>query len=219
MNLFEVKQILTMIFFAVALILVGYQFYFWPQKAPLRTCRVGKETALDRRIPFFPKFVWIYSALYYPFMISPIFLIETYSKFFWVCCSYLLLLLMQVSISHLRPIRTPESWRVYDISTPSTWFLKFIQTIDRGGNCFPSMHVAVAVITALHLTDMLPAGSSVLMLFTWAFVALIAASTVLTKQHFAVDIFWGALLAVVVYFSYSNFVEVDSFVRFFSGLM
>jgi membrane-associated phospholipid phosphatase len=52
-------------------------------------------------------------------------------------------------------------------------------------NSFPSMHVSVATLSALHL---LPAAGSPVLLFP----LLVAMSCVLTKQHYLVDLPTGA---------------------------
>jgi len=68
-----------------------------------------------------------------------------------------------------------------------------LAAVDTPASCFPSLHVALAALAAwgLRLDGARWAGAAAL----WA--ALIAASTVLVKQHYAADAAGGALAAVL----------------------
>jgi membrane-associated phospholipid phosphatase len=75
------------------------------------------------------------------------------------------------------------------------WFLQGIYDADPPRNCFPSLHVATACVAALacgrvHRGVGLAAG-------VWA--ALIAVSTVFTKQHYVADVIAGIFLAVAAW--------------------
>ena len=200
-----------MVGISIVLIVSGYQFYFWPQRKPLRTCNVGKVSSIDSRIPFQPQWVWIYSALYYPFMISPVIWISSAAEFMWICASYVLLLFIHVAISMMYPIKTPTNWRDYNPNTYSKRFLKFIQSIDKGGNCFPSMHVAVATLTALHMTFGLIETFNWIVILSWSSVVAISLSSVLTKQHFTRDIVAAFPLSCALYYFYSKYVDIEMF--------
>jgi len=76
--------------------------------------------------------------------------------------------------------------------------LALVQRFDARSNCFPSVHVSVATLTALHGTANI---SGALIPFS-IFVALIAVSCVLTKQHYLIDLPAGLLcgwLSFVLY--------------------
>lgn len=188
---------------AALLILGGYQIYFLPQRYRLRS-PISLMTSLDRRIPFRPKWVWVYSGLYYPFIISIIATLDDFRHYAFTAMSFIVLLLAQLIIAFLWPVRTPDSWRDYDSNnSASEKFLALVHSYDEGGNCFPSMHVAVATLAALHilfnLGGTLPIISAVVVLAT----VLIFVSTTFTKQHFLADLPAGFCLAVVVYWGYS----------------
>jgi membrane-associated phospholipid phosphatase len=70
--------------------------------------------------------------------------------------------------------------------------LAFVHRFDAASNCFPSMHVSVATLTALHAEPTL--GTIAL-----SFPALIALSCVFTKQHYLVDLPAGAALGWVAF--------------------
>jgi membrane-associated phospholipid phosphatase len=73
----------------------------------------------------------------------------------------------------------------------STAFMALVQQIDRPGNVFPSLHVAQTSTLAFLLYRDRPR----LGVFTIALAALLALSTVTTKQHFIADVISGYALA------------------------
>lgn len=194
-------------------IIVGYQFYFLPQRNPRKKPRVGNEIVLDSYIHFRPGWVWMYSGVYYPFILSTILTISSLHQFFSICSGYVLLLVCHVGIAYFYPIRTPAVWREYEEVSLSTWFLKRIQYIDKGGNCFPSMHVAVATLTAINITSNLHATMEsltplILIFIAWIVTILVSASALFTKQHLVTDILPGAGLAVLVFVCHDHLIRV-----------
>jgi membrane-associated phospholipid phosphatase len=184
---------------AALLIVGGYQVYFLPQRHPLRGPR-SLLLSLDEKIPFRPGWVWIYSFLYYPFIVSTILTIRDFKQFAYTCLNFMALLVLQVVIAFVFPVKTPPSWRAYDPTiSPSARFLGFVHSVDKGGNCFPSMHIAVATLSALHsasnLYPHIGAAAYCLVLLP----LLIAVSTLFTKQHYLLDLPAGAALAYAVF--------------------
>ena len=187
---------------AILLIIGGYQVYFTPQRAPLRE-PVQLMTWIDEKIPFSPGWVWIYSFLYYPFIVSVIFTLDDFRHYAFTVLSYIILLMLQVAIAYLLPVKTPPSWRAYNPrNSISERFLSVVHHYDAGGNCFPSMHCAVATLTALHLLVNIGTGNGLLSAGVIGSTLLIYVSTVFIKQHFILDIPAGAALAAVVYWFY-----------------
>lgn len=177
---------------SIIMIVGVYQFYFLTQRHPLREARIW-HSPLDERIPFMPSWAWIYSFLYYPAILY-LNLIVTYPRQFTVMAfSFMLLLLMQMTMFWLFPVGTPAHWRhVNTGQKASERFLQFVQKFDQSTNCFPSMHVSVATLTALHAQATLGPAA-------YAFPVLIALSCVFAKQHYLVDLPFGALLGWVAY--------------------
>jgi len=171
---------------AIVLIVGAYQFYFWCQ----RRTRTRARTfcfRLDNLIPLRPVWVWIYSGIYYPAIIVVVMSVRDLRHFNYMAFSYLLLLAFHMLVFLVFPVEVPPDWRRSASSgpqSPSWRFLALVQRFDARSNCFPSMHVSVATLTALHAarnvpnTYMLPA----------LFVLLIAMSCVLTKQHYLIDL-------------------------------
>ena len=177
---------------SVFLMIGGYQFYFWCQRnhlVPPRELRFP----LDDRIPYWPTWVWIYSFLYHPIILYTTITVESADQFTYLATSYLLLLGFQMVFFLAFPVVTPESWRARNEQrTYSERFLAFVQKLDARSNCFPSMHVSVATLTAMHLYSKL--GVWVL-----AFPVLIGVSCLFTKQHYLVDVPAGAALGWVTF--------------------
>ena len=171
----------------VFLIFGVYQFYFWCQRHPAVACRTF-ATPLDERIPYWPVWSWIYSFLYYPAIAYLNWTVTSARHFNHLAMSFFLLLAGQMAFFVFFPVRTPPHWRAINRGcTLSERFLGFVQKFDAPSNCFPSMHVSVAVLTALHAHASL--GPLVFL-----FPVLIALSCVFTKQHYLLDLPAGAAL-------------------------
>ena len=176
----------------VFLIVGVYQFYFWCQRNPMARPR-GLKLPVDDLIPFWPRWVWIYSGLYYPVIVYINFVMESHRHFLHVAMSYVLLLGFQMIFFVFFPVATPDQWRTANPRrTQSERFLALIQTYDSPANSFPSMHTSVATLTALHLWPHL--GPGVLL-----FPILIALSCLFTKQHYVIDLPAGGLLGWLVF--------------------
>jgi membrane-associated phospholipid phosphatase len=181
---------------SAVLILGAYTVYFWCQRQSF-VCPREWSSRLDERIPFAPAWVWVYSCLYYPAILYVNLTVQSAEQFTRIACSYLLLLALQAAIFLAFPVRTPATWRRAraGAASRSERFLALVQRFDAPSNSFPSMHTSVAMLTALHLAPGL--GPMV-----YTFPALIAASCVLTKQHYLVDLPPGAALGWMVYEAY-----------------
>jgi membrane-associated phospholipid phosphatase len=181
---------------AIILIVGAYQFYFFLQRDHGRT-PIAYKSWIDDRIPFTPSWVWIYSALYYPVIVLGVLTIDSFAKFNYTVFSFIMLLAMHLVIFYYFPVQTPPAWREYKLESLSTRFLGFIQTYDAPSNCFPSMHVSVATLTALHLhANLLPFVGQFAVL-VYFFPLLIAISSVCTKQHYFADVATGPILGYV----------------------
>lgn len=176
---------------AVVLIVGSYQFYFWCQRQTRTRARIF-SSRWDNAIPLRPEWVWIYSGLYYPAIGLVVVSTKDSRHFNHMAFSYLVLLAFQIAVFLAFPVEVPPDWRVSGVRprTYSQRFLSFVQTFDARSNCFPSMHVSVATLTALHTARNI-SGWFVLPV---AFVLLIAASCILTKQHYLIDVPAGVIV-------------------------
>jgi len=182
----------------VFLIIGVYQFYFWTQNHPIREAR-SLESKFDARFSLKPRWVWIYSGLYYPVIVFVVLTVDGMREFNYITMSYFFLLFMQMTFFMLFPVATPASWREEVVGNSlSMKMLRLVQSFDKPTNCFPSMHVSVATLTALHLM----AGSATLGYWPLLFPLLIAMSALYTKQHYVADLLPGALLGWLSFSAY-----------------
>ena len=171
----------------VFLIFGVYQFYFWCQRHPAAAVRQF-TFPLDDWIPYRPRWAWVYSFLYYPAILYLNWIVSSPRHFNHLAMSFFILLLGQMAFFVLIPVETPRRWRDLNRGrTLSEKFLLFVRRFDAPSNCFPSMHVSVAMLTALHAHASL--GPLVFL-----FPLLIGLSCVFTKQHYLLDLPAGAAL-------------------------
>ncbi|MBW5406589.1 phosphatase PAP2 family protein [Morganella morganii] len=178
------------------IIIVGvYQFYFFTQRHMVRPVKTF-NSALDEKIPFWPWWSWIYSFLYYPAILYLNWIIQDSRQFIIIVFSYVILLLMQMFFFVVYPVATPPHWREMNTGKKaSEKFLLFVQKFDDTSNCFPSMHVSVATLTAL-------LAYATLGPWVFMFPLLIALSCMFTKQHYVIDLPAGAVLGWLSYQCY-----------------
>jgi len=172
---------------SVFIIFGVYQFYFWCQRQKwVAPRRFGSR--LDDLFPYWPVWSWVYSFLYYPAIIYLIWVVGSPRHYNHMAMSFFVLLALQMAFFLFFPVETPQHWRT--INKGATWserFLRYVQKFDAPLNCFPSMHVSVATLTAMH-------AQATLGNWAFAFPVLIAISCVFTKQHYIVDLPFGAVL-------------------------
>ncbi len=75
------------------------------------------------------------------------------------------------------------------------WLYQLLWMLDKPRNCFPSLHVSVAVLATLILWRRHAVLGPVF--FSWALA--VAVSTLTTKQHYLADVAVGAVLAGAAY--------------------
>ena len=170
----------------------GYQVFFWVQRNNYFFKTKCLKIKLDDRIPFWPRWVWIYSFLYYILIGYVLVSIRSIEDGVYLIFGGLVLLTLQSICFIVYPCTVPPKWRKYKVDTLSKRFLKFVQGVDNGRNCMPSMHCSVAAYVCLIL---LP----VLSYFSFIFIGLIAISCLFVKQHQIMDIMPGILLGGLVY--------------------
>jgi membrane-associated phospholipid phosphatase len=205
MDLFD--RILEL-FITVVLIVGGYQFYFWAQRQTFFDARYF-ETTWDRKIDFDPRWVWIYSGLYYPMILLAALSVPTWQAFAYCVGCFLTLLAIQVTFFVLWPVAIPAHWRT---SPAVNWapaayprsmkMLNLVWSYDKLRNSLPSMHVSVAMMVDLTIWQNWPIAGYVGGLFP----LLIATSALKTKQHYVVDVVPGALLGAAVFFAWRQFI-------------
>ena len=191
------------LFITTVLIVGGYQFYFWAQRRTWPPARYF-ETRFDEMIDFDPRWVWIYSGLYYPMILLAALSVPTWQAYAYAVGCFLMLLAIQVAIFISWPTAIPAHWRHVerDKHPHSMRMLDLVWSYDKLRNGLPSMHVSVAMMVDLTIWQNWPVVGYVGGLFP----LLIAASALKTKQHYIADVVPGALLGVAVFFGWRYFV-------------
>jgi len=167
--------------------------YFYLLQHPIHPVTVMPLTALDRLIPFQPQALFVYVTLWVYVGAAPglqLRFTELVVYGLWVGA----LCLTGLACFYFWPTQVPPL--TTDVSgLPGFSMLK---GVDAAGNACPSMHVAVAIFTAIRLEDVLRragAPRSLQMINRVWFLA-IAFSTVAIKQHVVLDVVAGALLGI-----------------------
>ncbi len=75
------------------------------------------------------------------------------------------------------------------------WLYGIMRGADTPGNCFPSLHVSMTLLISLALMRSRPRLGAAFLFWSLGIVI----STVTTKQHYAVDAFGGAAIALAAY--------------------
>lgn len=169
--------------------------YFLLLRHPLFPITVIPLTPLDRFIGFEPWSLLPYASLWIYISIPPL-LLDTRRVGILYLASAVLLAAVGFLIFLFWPSTVPApaiDWSRYP-------YIAFLKSIDAAGNACPSLHVAYAVSGTLWLRYVLKTagvpGSWQALNLAWC--AVIAYSTLATKQHVAIDLAAGALLGAFV---------------------
>jgi len=165
--------------------------YFALLHSPVYPVTVMPATWLDRLLPFQPWTLLPYASLWLYISLVPALLVDRRQlwSFAFGCLG---LSLAGYAVFHFFPtaIPVPEiDWSLH----PS---FRFLKNTDLAGNACPSLHVAFAVFTALWFERILPSlgGGRVARAANLLWALLITHSTLGTRQHVALDLYWGAAL-------------------------
>ncbi len=168
--------------------------YFYLLRAPAYPVAVMPLTALDRLIPFQPHMLFAYLTLWFYVGIAPglqLTLRELLTYGAWIAA----LCMTGLGLFYAWPTAVPPL-RV-DVSGIAGF--QMLKGVDAAGNACPSMHVAVAIFTAVWIGHVLRRARAPLWLqaINAGWFVLIAWSTLAIKQHVVLDVVAGALLGVV----------------------
>lgn len=171
----------------------GFFFlYFWVMHNPLWQPTVMPLTPLDHWVGVSDDAMLLYGSLWFYISLPPAF--AKNKAELWACARDAgLMAAVGLAVFWVFPTVVPAfavDWAQYPA-------LQFLKSADAGGNAFPSLHVAFAVLAAVQLGRQLrsvgaPAWLRVVNLL-WA--VGIVYSTLATRQHVLLDVLGGALLA------------------------
>jgi membrane-associated phospholipid phosphatase len=172
-------------------------YIFISELFPPRT-RHLPELALDRALPLVPVWALIYGAFYLFLILLLIVVVRQDELVRRTVYAYLLIwITAYVFFFFLYPTAAPRPPRVIGEGF-AMWGLRALYSSDPPYNCFPSLHVAHSFVSAL-ASYRVNRGLGVLAMICAALVAL---STLFTKQHYVVDVIAGVVLALVAYVTF-----------------
>jgi membrane-associated phospholipid phosphatase len=186
---FALKMVGTSVF--TWLFFIGY---FHLLRQPVNPVTVMPLTAIDRLVPFQPQALIAYFSLWIYVGVAPGLQLRFNDLVLygvWIAA----LCLTGLGFFYLWPTQVPA------IHAGSSDFPGFaiLQGVDAAGNACPSMHVAVAIFTAVWVDHILR-QCRVPLLLRWLNVLwflAIAYSTLAVKQHVLLDVIAGAVLGGV----------------------
>jgi len=169
--------------------------YFLIGHRPLMSVHTLPLSWLDRAIGFHPQeWVWIYQSVYLPINVIP-WLSERREHLRRYVIGFAVLSLISFTIFILYPIRGPKP----QVTNPTGMHWLLLQ-YDAPLNSLPSLHAGLLIYTLAYgkriMGDSIPAGLTSLCIL-WA--GLILYGTLATKEHYAIDIVTGAVLALFVH--------------------
>lgn len=149
---------------------------------------------IDRATPLSPDWMLVYAAVFLSAFV-PVATVKSILVFRRTALSILSVQLTSYLCFLLIPVKVTMRPTHVDISSFTSWGLRFAYWIDPVSNCFPSLHVSLAFLAAFcaHKVDRLIGSLAI----TGA--ALIAASTMFVKQHYFVDVIGGIAIASLSY--------------------
>jgi membrane-associated phospholipid phosphatase len=174
---------------------VFFTLYFHLLRHPGRAVLVMPLTALDRAIPFQPAAFLAYASLwlYVGFPVGLMLSLREAARYgAWMGS----LCAVGLACFYAWPTAVPP----YDFSGVDLGHsgMALLQGVDAAGNACPSLHVATAIFTAVWVHRLLQLTGAHPLWFVanavWA--ALIVYSTLAIKQHVALDVVAGAVLAL-----------------------
>lgn len=152
------------------------------------------ELALDRAIPLEPVWILAYGSLYVFVVVLPLLVVRGRPLIRRAMQAYLLVMTLSYAVFLAYPT---SASRLEDVTDDGfgAWTLRILYSIDPPYNCFPSLHVAYAFVSALACYRVHRGVGAAAV--GWA--AVIALSTLFTKQHYVADVIAGTLAAGLAY--------------------
>ena len=171
-----------------------YSLYFPISHYVAGLTPVDVTTAFDRAVPFKPEWIYVYVAIFYTAFLH-LFLVKERHLFRRVGLAYIVVETTALITFVLVPVRMTLRPDFVPGDSFTIWGINFCYYVDLPVNCFPSLHVANAVLGAFacYKVDRLIGSLSFIVGF------LIIASTMLVKQHYLADVVAGFALATTAY--------------------
>lgn len=192
MNRNKVPDWLVKGIWLVILLLLFYVYF------PLNSLREpvhSLELPVDHHIPVVAAFVFPYLSLYVLLAVSLLRFLQVESRIFVITA---LAISLDLAISYLVFVfyQTRVERPVILGSDVSSSILRWVYSVDKPFNAFPSLHTSLSALMALLWGGV---GSRIRpVIALWA--VLIIVSTLFTKQHYLADVLGGLAVALISYF-------------------
>ena len=173
----------------------GYQLYFWVQRNTRATPARCLVLPFDARIGFEPRWIWFYSVVHYAMVGLTVITIQDAGNALSLVFGGLMVLVSGCAIFYFFPTDVPESYRSFEITSLSTRYLSFIQSMDNSRNAFPSMHCAIATYAGATLAT----APSIGPWLGYGFITATVVSCLWLKQHVVLDTVGGVALGLAVF--------------------
>ena len=210
----RVRTLLVLKMFAILGGIAAFFYaYFWIMRHPLSAATLIPVTWIDDLVPFSPQSFLLYVSLWVYVGLGSLFAKDGRELAAWAAACFTMIV-VGLGIFMALPTKVPDfaiDWSRY----PS---LEFLKAVDASGNALPSLHAAFAVFTAVVLHAELTSirAPRVVLACNALWCLGIVYSTMATRQHLALDIIAGAVLAGAVSIAYltagraSNTAEEES---------
>lgn len=161
------------------------------------------QTAIDDYIPFCEWFIFPYDAWAFLLVAIGLYLIvkdgEGFRRYMWtIMITFTTATVFCALVPNGQDLRPAELPR----QNICTWILQMTWAADNNANVFPSVHV-LGVVAAISAMWHSPKLKRVWQIAGTVWFVIIAASTLLVKQHAFIDLaaalVWGAVVYVIVY--------------------
>lgn len=173
--------------------------YFWIMRHPLSAATVIPVTWIDDLVPFSPQSFFLYASLWVYVALGSLFTKDGRELAAWAAACFSMII-VGLGIFMALPTKIPDfavDWSQY----PS---LEFLKAVDASGNALPSLHAAFAVFTGVVLHGQLTAirAPRAVLACNVLWCLGIVYSAMATRQHLALDVIAGAVLAGAVSIAY-----------------
>ncbi len=153
-------------------------------------------TTLDHLVPLAPAWSLVYGAFYLFLIVLPVLVIRSDDLIRRTVSAYLLIWITAYAVFLVYPTVAPRpDGDVVPGGGFGAWGLRILYDADPPFNCFPSLHVAHSFVGAFAVWRV----HARLGALALACAAVVGLSTLFTKQHYAVDVFGGFVLAWAAY--------------------
>jgi hypothetical protein len=169
--------------------LSGYLIVLW-WRGP--SAVIVTRTAWDRALPFYPQWVWIYLL---PYLFAPVLAaIMSVETFGWYMRRGIAAVIFSLVVFAVLPTKTirPPTGNLGD-GLSARMYRSMVAIDGPAANAAPSLHVSLTGLMGLALVR----DFRRFWLLIAAGVAIVWLSTLLTQQHYLIDVATGALVAAV----------------------